>query len=81
MPNKSNEDRIMLACGYTPRWYHSGGKVRLPQGVEQYYPSSDLVEVKAEFVPMEEWLQQRHTIPDGQFDTELHLPDNMGRLA
>ena len=32
MPNLSDHDRIMLACGYTARWFHCRGTVKASPG-------------------------------------------------
>ncbi|ORY24566.1 hypothetical protein BCR39DRAFT_546491 [Naematelia encephala] len=79
MPNSTHADRIMLACGYTARWYQCEGTVKLPIGTEHLYQSSDLVEVMSEFLPLEEYLNMRNVITPNQFQTRLHLDDGCGR--
>ncbi|KAK8864112.1 hypothetical protein IAR55_001358 [Kwoniella newhampshirensis] len=77
MPNKSDEDRIMLACGYTARWYNCVGRVTLPKGVEHLYESTPEVEVMADFVPLEDFLAVRHKIDRLYNRTGLDVPGGL----
>ena len=45
------------------------------------YPSSDLVEVMSEYLPLEEYEKVRHVITPDQFQTRLKLPDGCGRVV
>jgi hypothetical protein len=54
---------------------------QLPQGVEHLYESNDLVEVMAEYLPLDQYKQYRHKIMNDQFHTKLILPGKVGVAA